>query len=489
MSPLDEPSLFDQSDEDGALDPLEGLAASTWSVGELHRAIEAVLGNAFGDEIWVEGEIRNLKRSPKKHAYFDLVDSEAAGDHYPPLLSVTLFARERQIVNKFLSESGGNVKISDGLRVRIRGRLGTYASRSSLQLRMTGIDPTFTLGVLDQMRERVLASLSAENLIDRNSLVPLTTVPSRVALITSIGSAAHADALDELNTSGLGLSVSVLDARVQGIDAEQTILSAFHTAERLPIDVILLVRGGGARTDLAVFDLESVARVIANSRVPVITGIGHEIDTSIADIVAHASHKTPTAAAAAVVNRVRRSLDAMEADWADVVASSNAALAEVDGALARAGTGLRRGSERHLSHERQRVEHFWQRLGFVVPRSTNALARSLDDHARRVSRSASHLIELSRGRLDSLDAQTRVHDPRRALARGWSMTRTSSGSLLRSIDDLNAGDVIESVLADGVIQSVVRSTAPGKSTRSDKTTSDGADRSETNGNPDDGDPE
>ncbi len=453
-----EPSLFDQSDLDGDDDTSLDALVSTWSVGELHRAIEVILNEAFGGEIWIEGEIRNLKRSAKKHVYFDLIDSDAVNDQYPPLLAVTLFDRERQIVNRFLSANGGNVRIGDGLRVRIRGRLSTYSSRSSLQLRMSGIDPTFTLGVLDQMRERVLSALSAEQLLDRNSMVPLSPVPSRIALITSVGSAAHADALGELTTSGLGLQVSVLDARVQGLDAERTILSALDTATHLPIDAILLVRGGGARTDLAVFDQESVARAIANARVPVITGIGHEIDSSIADTVAHTCHKTPTAAAAMVVNAVRGSLDSIESDWAQVVSSSSAALAKVDGTLARAGVGLRRGSERHISHERQRVEHLWRQLAFVVPRTTSALEETLDERARRVARSARHLIEMSQERLAALDSQTRAHDPKRALARGWSITRTTSGRLLRSLDDVQAGDTIESVLADGVVQSVVRST-------------------------------
>ncbi|HTO01680.1 MAG TPA: exodeoxyribonuclease VII large subunit [Microthrixaceae bacterium] len=461
---MDEPSLFDlsgPSGSDGLSDEQrDEIVATTWGVGELHRAIEAVLDGAFGGEIWIEGEIRNLKRSPKKHAYFDLVDSDSAGDQYPPLLSVTLFARERQIVNRFLSENGGNVRISDGLRVRIRGSLGTYSSRSSLQLRMTGIDPTFTLGVLDQQRERVLAALSADNLLDSNSRLPLSRVPTRIALVTSVGSAAHADALEELRTSGLGLQISVLDARVQGADSERTIVSALHTAAHLSIDVILVVRGGGARTDLAVFDVESVARAIAGSAVPVITGIGHEVDSSIADIVAHTSHKTPTAAAASVVNRVRQALVSIESDWANIAASSVAKVEAIDRSLTRTGTAVRLGSERHLVHERQRVEHLRHRITLVVPRSTAALATALDDRARRVARSANHQIELSRGRLDALDAQTRVHDPKLALARGWSMTRTASGRLLRSVDDIQPGDVLESVLADGVVRSVVESTAP-----------------------------
>lgn len=467
MSPDSGPSLFDQPGwDEGDLGETasDDVLASTWSVGELHRAVEVILGEAFGGEIWVEGEIRNLKRSANRHVYFDLVDSGTADEQYPAMLSVTLFSRERQIVNRFLSENGGNIRMGDGLRVRIRGRLNTYASRSSLQLRMSAIDPTFTLGVLDLMREQVLAALAAEQLLDRNGALALSPVPSRIALITSVGSAAHADALDELTSSGLGLQVSVLDARVQGLEAEQSLLSALTTASQLPVDAILLVRGGGARTDLAAFDLESVARAIATATVPVVTGIGHEVDTSIADRVAHTSHKTPTAAAAMLVRAVRLALDRVEIDWADIVNSSTSVLAGLDRVLTHAGTGLSRGAARHIGHEHQHVEHLWRRAALAAPRAATVRRDSLDDRARRVSRAAGHLVELSQGRLDALAARSRAHDPKLALARGWSITRTASGRLLRSLDDVRAGDTIESVLADGVIQSVVQSTAPDEST-------------------------
>ncbi len=463
MNQREEPSLFDQfgaDDEDVAHD----IAVSTWGVGELHRAIGILLSEAFGGEIWIEGEIRNLNRSAKKHVYFDLIDSDAGGEQYPPLLSVTLFSRERQIVNRFLSENGGNVRIADGLRVRIRGTLNTYASRSSLQLRMTAIDPTFTLGVLDLMRERVLAALAQEHLLDRNGQIPLPAVPSRIALITSLGSAAHADSIGELAGCGIGVDITVIDARVQGIDAEPSILAALAAASRLPVDAILLVRGGGARTDLAAFDLESVARAIANARVPVITGIGHEIDSSIADLVAHTSHKTPTAAAAMLVAAVRGSLDRIEADWNRVVASSSLLLDGFERTLSQSASQVGRTTSRHLSHERQHVDHLWGRAVVSAPRATISLGESLDDRVRRVGRAARQLVELSQGRLDSFEARTRSHDPRLALERGWSITRTTSGKLVRSLSDVDPGDTIESLLADGVIQSVVQSTAPDNST-------------------------
>ena len=470
MSPSDL-SLFDDPDAVGTDHPDEPARLEpTWSVTELHEAINGLLTHAFGEEIWIEGELRNFKRSQKQHVYFDLVDADPGGDLYPPMLSVTLFSRERQAVNRFLSDQGGNVKMGDGVRVRIRGRLATYASRSSLQLRMTWIDPTYTLGVLDQERDRVLALLASDGILRANAEVRLDPVPLRIALITSRGSAAHADALDELRRSGLGLQVSLLDARMQGVDAEQSILSALRTAQQLPVDVILLTRGGGARTDLASFDLEAVARAIAGSTLPVFTGIGHEIDHTVADEVAHTAHKTPTACAAAVVTMVRNSVERMHLAWGRAAAASSGQLTSNDRRLSESGARAGRAAVRHLDRDRQRVDNLWHRAGIAAPRRTLAADTALDSAAQRITRSATHAIELTSSRLDALSARARVHDPVVALARGWSISRTGSGTLVRGIQDLRPGDRLLTQLADGTIASAVESGSPSHDSTGQETT-------------------
>ena len=278
----------------------------TWSVAELHEALNGLLVHVFGEEVWIEGEMRNLNRSAKGHVYFDLVDAGRDGDPTRPMLSVTLFDKERQAVNRHLTEQGGAVRMGDGIRVRIRGRLNIYGARSSLQLRMSWIDPAYTLGVMGQERDRVLAVLAAEGLLGANAAAPMPLVPLHIALVTSINSAAHADALHELQRAGPGFRVTVVDTRTQGCEAERSIVAALGVAAERGAEVVLLVRGGGARTDLAAFDSELVARAIVASPLPVVTGIGHEIDRTVADEVAHSAHKTPTAAAAAVADGARR---------------------------------------------------------------------------------------------------------------------------------------------------------------------------------------
>ena len=154
-------------------------------------------------------------------------------------------------------------------------------------------------------KEKVLQRLSHSGLLETNSALPLPVVPLHIGLITSDGSAAYNDFVNEIASSAYPFKISLIHSSVQGTDAERDLVAAITAMSKHHVDVIAVVRGGGARTDLMAFDLESVARVVAESPVPVFSGIGHEIDRSVVDEVAHTAFKTPTACAVALVQRVQ----------------------------------------------------------------------------------------------------------------------------------------------------------------------------------------
>lgn len=432
-----------------------GPPAVTWSVSELHEALNGLLGHVFGDEIWVEGEMRNLNRSAKGHVYFDLVDPGRDGDPARPMLAVTLFSQQRQLVNRHLKDNGGSVRMNDGVRVRIRGRLGVYAARSTVQLLMSWIDPAYTLGVIGQERDRVLALMVGEGLLERNAAMPMPAVPLHVALVTSLGSAAHADALDELANARFGFRVSVLDARTQGVDAERSIVAALDVATRSGVDLVLLVRGGGARTDLAAFDTEGVARAIATCAVPVLTGIGHEIDRTVADDVAHTAHKTPTAAAAAVADLARRVAHDLDVAAGQLPVASRGRLLraerEMDALAHRAG---RAGGHLLVAAARE-LDQLAARASRSAPRRLDRHEAALDAVTARLAVGTRRRLERRHVELAGLAARARAHDPAAALARGWSITLGADGRAVRSVGELQIGDELRTTLADGTVRSVV----------------------------------
>jgi exodeoxyribonuclease VII large subunit len=436
----------------------------TWSVTELHQAIASLLDHVFGEDLWIEGEMRNLSRSRRGHAYFDLVDAGEQELPQRPTLAVTLFDRERQAVNRFLKEQGDPVRMVDGLRVRVRGRLTTYPARSTLQLRMTGIDPAFTLGLLGQERERLLAALSADGLLDRNSGLVMTGLPLRVAVVTSIGSAAHADALDELRRSGFGFHVTVVDARTQGLDAERSLVAALRAAESTGVDVVALVRGGGARSDLAAFDSEAVCRAIADLSVPVITGIGHETDRTVADEVAHTAHKTPTACAAALVVSVAAASVGLHDAWIRLGTAAEGRIMRAERQLDRTGRATGVAATRHLDRAGDRISNLAARAATAAPRPPAAAGVTLDALASRLAHAARSGTRRSAEQLESLAARASGHDPARALARGWSVTRLADGTLVRSVEQLSVGEPTTTTVADGSFGSSTETVVPGTNT-------------------------
>ena len=464
-----------------AMLPLE----PTLRVGELYESVEAALAEAFPDEVWIEGEIRSRRDVPTsrgsgRHVYFDLVEPGADGAPPVALLPVKLFETNRRRVNAELTRHG-SIKMTEGVRVRIRGRVGVYAAWGRIDFTMTGIDPGFTLAQLATERERVLAALAAEGLLERNAALPFPSVPLRIGLVTSGGSAAHADFVDELAGSGLTWQVLLVDVRVQGPTAAGGIAAGVRDLGGHGVDVIAVVRGGGARTDLAAFDTEVVARAIAGATVPVITGIGHEIDTTAADAVAHRAHKTPTACAAALVGLARDRHDRAEELWADVVGHAERLLRDearstdhrATVVTSRARLGLERATagldgagvrvagcvDRRLLLGRADLTRAAHRLEGILPRLLEA-DRRLVERGHRTALASRRAVEVADATLDRLALRRDALDPDRLLRRGWSVTRGPDGRVIRTVGEAPAGTELRTRVADGTLVTTVSDVEP-----------------------------
>jgi exodeoxyribonuclease VII large subunit len=454
-------------------DPTVGtIPEPTFTVTELSDAIGNAVRARFREEVWVRGEIRDLSRARSGHVYFTLTDPD--GD---ACLDVMLSANRKTVVNDTLTRAGGTVRMTDGTDVRIRGRLDWYAPRGQLQLRMTAIDPAYTLGQLELARAELLARLQAEGLLERNGTLPMPVAPLRVGLVTSEGSAAEADFVDELRRSGYAFRVLLADARVQGFDAPRSLASAIRMVATHPIDVLAVVRGGGARTDLAAFDDEAVARAIAGCRVPVLTGVGHEVDSSIADEVAHTAAKTPTACAQLLVTRVVELAASLEARWAAIAERGVRSVRRHDERLLAHARDLARGTRVVLDGSGARLDAITERSRRAATSGLDRASHRLDTHAGRITGAArSHLRAaevlvaagerriahrapraLAEGErtLDGLEARLRSLDPERTLRRGWSITRRADGHVVRSPDDVQPGDELITRVADGDVRSTV----------------------------------
>ena len=451
VRPVVEASLF-SSDEVGG--------PPTLTVGELSARIARLTATAFPGDLWVEGQMRNLSRSANGHAYFDLAEPTPGGQTPRAQVSVTLLAPERKHVNDQLTRAGGAVRMEDGIEVRIAGRLRWYTPRGTLQLRMHGIDPAFTLGRLHVDRERVLAALRTAGLLDANAAHALPLVPLRIGLLTSRGTAAHADALAELTASGIGFTIREVDARTQGAGCEPSITRGLRRLVADGVELILLVRGGGARTDLAAFDSEVIARAIAATPVPVLTGIGHEVDRSIADEVAHTAYKTPTAAASAIIERVHSFLLGVEDRWTAARRAARATATSADARLDRRAARIGRATERSLVRSSASLDAAARRTAAGSHRVLDRADRALDAAGETAARRANRALARTDRHLDAVEARARIHDPAHALARGWTITTLADGRPVTEVAGVAAGTELITQFATGTIASTVDRAPP-----------------------------
>jgi exodeoxyribonuclease VII large subunit len=394
----------------------------TFTVGELTDAINAQLKSGFGGGVWVTGEISGY-RDQGQHSYFSLVEDI---DGKKATVNVALFANVKRNLRPMLASN--RLELSDGTKVRVFGTLDVYAPTGRLSLKISDLDPRFTLGDITASRDRVLASLTAEGLLRNNAMHSVSIVPLRVAVVTSVGSAAWHDFTDELESSGFGFHLLAFDARVQGDQAEAMVIAGIAAA----VD-----RGGGARNDLAAFDTEGVARAIATCPLPVITGLGHEIDTTVADEVAHTALKTPTACAGWLIDRVQRFVDETEARWGVIV-------------------------ERAFFELATQIDRLESRASRVVTRTNSAIERSAERLRSRQDRLVRTPLTIERVDTSITERERRLAllDPARLLERGWTMTTTADGRIVTSARDLSVGDELITRLVDGVVRSTVNETTP-----------------------------
>lgn len=461
----------------------------TLTVRQLSVRFTKMLRREFSTEVWVKGQIRNLSRPSSGHVYFDLVEPVGDGQAADAMIKGVLFRTAKEQVNRTLTRSGVGARIEDGMEIRVRAAVDWYAPSGSLQLKMSAIDPEYTLGRLAADRDQLMKRLATDNLLDANGRLDRALVPLRIGVVTASGSAAWADFENTLNTSPYAFSLRLVDARMQGVTAPESIaravqLAALGGSGEPPPDVVCIVRGGGARTDLAVFDSELVARAIATCPVPVICGVGHEIDRSVADEVAAISRKTPTACAQELIDQVTAA-DARFAVAAHRLETAAHRLPQRDLAvLDRLEHRLRSAPERVLSTAEIREQHaanlLQRRAGLplaealaridqarhkVGPRSRAALVSAANQNtaqAHALSRAANVALRSHRTALDGREAQVRLLDPANLLRRGWSITTRADGSAVRSAAEIRAGHVLTTRLIDGEVTSEVTSSQTNK---------------------------
>jgi exodeoxyribonuclease VII large subunit len=391
----------------------------SWSVAELTRYVRDLLeGDPALQDVWVTGEVSNYSRASSGHVYFTLKDAAAS-------LRCVMW-KNTVVRQRYLPREGDAIEVHGGI--------GVYEAGGQYQLYVDTIRPAGE-GALYQEFLRLKARLEAEGLFDPQRKRPVPRWPRRIGILTSPTGAALRDMLNTLRRRYPLVEVVLAPSPVQGNDAPARLVQALNDLQRLAHpDVILVARGGGSIEDLWAFNDEQVARAIAASAVPVICGVGHETDFTIADFAADLRAPTPTAAA-----------ELATPDREDLQQS----LAEVSNTLARlaqAALRQRRWSAGALADRLQ--------LHSPLRRIQNDRQR-LDELQRRAGSQTRHTLLLQRTRLSGIDQRLEALNPHSVLERGYAVISRPDGSLVRSARQVRSGEELRLELSDGRIDAQV----------------------------------
>ena len=381
-----------------------------YSLLELCEWIQDVVGNDMPDRYWVRAEIASM--SVRGHCYMELVEKSENGI-LAAKMRATCWSNVYALLSAYFAQETGQ-SLHVGLQVLLEVSV-EYHAVYGLSLNVWSIDPTYTLGDLAKQRQATIRQLTEDGVMELQRALEVPSLPRRVAVISSADAAGYGDFCDQLknNRFGFAFVTQLYPAVVQGDTAARSIINALGAiaAQEEEWDVVVIIRGGGASTDLSCFDDYMLASHCAQFPLPIVAGIGHTRDVSVVDMVVHTSVKTPTAAAEWLVERVAEQVE------------------RVGGLQLR----LERAVQGAVSKEKNRLVVYHQRMMSAV---YQALARE-------------------KGKLNLWQKTVELHSPERIYRMGYSLT-TVNGKVVRGAQDVAKGDVMETHLRDGVIQSEVK---------------------------------
>lgn len=382
-----------------------------YTLSELCQAIEQVLQFELGDTYWVRAEIASL--TERGHCYMELVE-KAKNNTVAAKVRATCWQQVYHLLSAYFATETGQT-ISVGMQVLLQVEVSFHAVYG-LSLNVVGIDPTFTLGDLARQRQLTIQRLQEDGVMDLQRALIIPSLPRRIAVISAADAAGYGDFCHQLlsNNSGFLFRTQLFPAVMQGDQSPASIIAALEQIayQVEQYDVVVIVRGGGATTDLRNFDDYSLAFHCANFPLPIIAGIGHTRDVSVVDMVVHTSVKTPTAAAEWLISAMQEQADR----------------------LAELQLRLQRIAQHAIRKQQNQLDNLWQSLRFATQRRLHRQRAQLELWAKTIA----------------------LHSPERIYRMGYTLT-TVNGKIVRSIHDVQAGEQLLTHTADGVIQSEVKS--------------------------------
>jgi len=419
------------------------------SLYELTQRIAAVVNVSFAEPIWVVAELSDVRVAANGHCYMALIEKDPKRGTTLASVRGMIWSNRWWLIRDSFQEQTGQA-FASGLKVMVLVQVSMHEVYG-LSLNILDVDPTYTLGEMARRRMEILKQLEKDGVIDMNRELPFPILPQRVAIISAEGAAGYGDFIKQLSNNGLGLKFycHLFPATMQGKQTEPSVIAAleriFDVQEHF--DVVVIIRGGGAAVDLASFDSYQLAFNVANFPLPVITGIGHDRDQTVLDIVAHTSVKTPTAAAALLIDTLsvqwQKILDIQE----EIKDSVEERMADERQRLQRFGNAIR-NTHVVLTQQINRLDLLGQRIqGYMQQRILNEGNR-LDIIIQAIQMHTKQRLQREKDKMEFIDKTIKMAQPDNILKRGFSITRLN-GHAVKSATSVPEGSTLKIQTADG----------------------------------------
>jgi exodeoxyribonuclease VII large subunit len=423
------------------------------SLFEFNSLIKSTLEKSLEPSYWVVAEISEMRLNQKGHCYMEVVEKE--GSYVTAKVRANIWAYTYRNLSGWF-EAITHSPLQPGIKILFKAAVN-FHEVYGFSLTIKDIDPNFTLGERARKRKEVIDKLVKDGVYDMNKSLVLPLVPQRIAIISSATAAGYGDFLDQLNNNpkGYAFKTALFQALMQGDQASQSIidalLSIYTSIEEF--DLVVLIRGGGAQVDLDCFDQYELAAHIAQFPLPVITGIGHERDETVADLVAHTKMKTPTAVAEFLLSGLEKIDEQLNENIYRIERAALQLMQLESFRLQAVSNKLQISAKGQFNHAKETISHLKLSLRFSSAETIRMNELMLDRLKIPMVRSARHRLDNMRNSLVSLEKELALVDPKAVLRRGYSISRVN-GKLIGT-QPLKPGDQLETVTEERVVKSEI----------------------------------
>lgn len=430
----------------------------TLSLFELNNLVRVTLEQTLDGEYWLHAELSEARLASNGHFYVEFVEKDAAGRALVARARGTMWARTYHILAPLFERATGE-RLRAGLKVRVLVTV-EFHELYGHSLNIINIDPSYTMGDMARRRHEILAQLQADGILEDNRQLPLPRLMQRVAVVSSPGAAGYGDFCNQLeqNAYGLYFHLRLFPAVMQGAQVEASVLAALESimSQADDFDCVVIIRGGGATSDLSDFDTYALAAAVAQMPLPVIVGIGHERDETVLDVVAHTRVKTPTAAAAFLIEHQLEQLTALQDLQARINEAATMLIQQQRQTLERLTSSLPRALALMSERQRRQIDNLSARFSAALQRQLLAVGHQQERQWQTLTQAVRLRLQREQSAMQLLTQRLSALDPAQLLRRGYSLTFTADGRLIKSPTDVQPGDIVNTRLANGTLQSVVK---------------------------------